>query len=454
MPPTRGRGSSPFKVGFGREIISPPRGIYLAGYFGERFCSGLLDDLFVRACLFEGGGAVAGIINYDLLIVSEPLAARVRARLKEAGFAFADDLLLCATHTHLAPSVWPRDVCKHTLDEYVDMVAEKTVYAVGTAYANLRPSELFSGAVVNNPFAFNRRFFMADGSVVTNPGKLNANVVRPEGTVDRGIGILKVVQDAKVVGVIANIVNHTDTIGGDKISADWPGQMARVIREKLDADVAVLTLLGCSGNINHFDITSEDPQCDYAEAKRIGRGYAEIICRRLPGCEPVKAARVATRKVEIEIGFRDVAPSEIEKAERIIETARDASDGGRMTSEELAQGSLEVLKYFARQLIDFVRWSRRDARRLPIRCLELGDELAVVGLPGEPFTEIGMKIKEGSPFGRTFVASLASDGTCGYVPLRECFGRGGYETLPVLGGGAPEDTAERLIDESIRLLKG
>ncbi|HOM59024.1 MAG TPA: hypothetical protein P5125_02860 [Kiritimatiellia bacterium] len=31
------------------------------------------------------------------------------------------------------------------------------------------------------------------------------------------------------------------------------------------------------------------------------------------------------------------------------------------------------------------------------------------------------------------------------VPLAACFGRGGYGTLPLVGGAPREDTAERLI---------
>ena len=41
---------------------------------------------------------------------------------------------------------------------------------------------------------------------------------------------------------------------------------------------------------------------------------------------------------------------------------------------------------------------------------------------------------------------------CGYIPMKECFGRGGYETLPVPGGGLETDTADNLVEAASGLL--
>jgi hypothetical protein len=83
--------------------------------------------------------------------------------------------------------------------------------------------------------------------------------------------------------------------------------------------------------------------------------------------------------------------------------------------------------------------------------VKFDDKLAFASLPGEPFTEIGLAIKEASPCKSNFIVSLGM-GECGYVPMPECFDRGGYEILPVEGGGPREDTAERLISEVSKLI--
>jgi hypothetical protein len=103
------------------------------------------------------------------------------------------------------------------------------------------------------------------------------------------------------------------------------------------------------------------------------------------------------------------------------------------------------------KLLGFAEHEAGKTRWFETTCLKFGREVAIVSLPGEPFAEIGMRIRERSPFSETIVPSL-SQGSCGYVPLKECFPRGGYETLPVRGGGADPDTAQLLIETAVWLL--
>ena len=52
--------------------------------------------------------------------------------------------------------------------------------------------------------------------------------------------------------------------------------------------------------------------------------------------------------------------------------------------------------------------------------------LGIVGLPGEPLTEIGLQIKQRSPFEHTMVVSLAN-GAMAYFPTDDGIDAGGYE---------------------------
>jgi hypothetical protein len=61
-----------------------------------------------------------------------------------------------------------------------------------------------------------------------------------------------------------------------------------------------------------------------------------------------------------------------------------------------------------------------------IQALAFGRQLVLIGFPGELFSEIGMRIKERSPFPRTLLCGYAG-GTVGYVPTRSAFSEGGYE---------------------------
>lgn len=439
------------RAGLSREIITPVRGIPLCGYFNPRPNTGIMDDLFIRTALFENNGVISGLVVFDLCFLSVALINKIKAGIKAAGMKFGDNLIFSATHTHTGPYI--DDFFGVKADAaYLDFIKDKAVIAVKQAYANLAPAELMSGSVKDNPFAFNRRYWMKNGKVLTNPGKLNPDIVKPEGPVDTEIGVIAIEQDGIISAIITNIVNHTDTIGGDFVSADWPGRMEKAIQDTLGYDVPVLTLIGCSGNINHFDVSTKRDQGSYAEACRIGAGYAAIVAKALKKLKKLTVKNLAVDSREITIPFRVITENELKNAKAVLAKPCAASSGGDMTSEGLATGDGPVARFFADQLVEFKKKCSGKSRKFSVVSIKFDDKLALTTLPGEVFTEIGMEIKKRSPFKQTWPVTLGM-GECGYVPLAECFKRGGYEILPVVGGGPKESTAELLVKETLKNLK-
>ena len=68
---------------------------------------------------------------------------------------------------------------------------------------------------------------------------------------------------------------------------------------------------------------------------------------------------------------------------------------------------------------------------------------------GEVFVELGMAIKESSPFPVTIVSSL-TNGDIGYVPDRKAYAEGHYE--PVSARCAP-GSGEMLVQEAVEMLR-
>ena len=66
-----------------------------------------------------------------------------------------------------------------------------------------------------------------------------------------------------------------------------------------------------------------------------------------------------------------------------------------------------------------------DARRYFDYAAALGVDI-LVGVPGEPFTELGARIYASSPFKHTMTCCMTNAG-CGYVPNSASFDEGGYE---------------------------
>jgi hypothetical protein len=91
----------------------------------------------------------------------------------------------------------------------------------------------------------------------------------------------------------------------------------------------------------------------------------------------------------------------------------------------------------------------KDALSLEVQVFRLSDDAAVVGLPGEVFVELGLAIKDRSPFKHTLVIELCNDAP-GYIPTRKAFAEGSYETVNSRiqpGGG------ELLVEEAVKLLQ-
>lgn len=439
-----------FNFGFGREVITPKRGIGLAGYFNARPNRGVLDDLFVKALLMEKDGVTTGFLVYDLCFLTVEAVEEIRSEVKKAGFDFADRLIYSAIHTHTGPQ-FSEFFGLPFAPEYVEVLKAKSVAAVRTAAAGLAPGELLINSGTENPFSFVRRYWMKNGTVVTNPGRNNPDVVKPESDFDRTVTVLGVRQEGRLAAVMVNLANHTDTIDGDLVSADWPGRMEREIQYQLGEDVPVMTFIDASGDINHFDIRADFNQSCYEEALRIGRGYAKIVLGLLNGLQPVEADRIEVSCRSLEIPYRDIPAEKLAAAKELLATVPEENESGSMTSEGIASGSGAVARFFAASLIEYAQVCSGKSRRFELTAIKLGKELAFVSLPGEPFNGIARAIRAKSPLGRTVIISLAQ-GECGYIAMPECFDRGGYEVLPVVGGSPREDTAERLIAETLKNL--
>ena len=275
------------RFGFAKEDITPKRGIALRGYFEPRPNKGAYDPLSVKAALFECGGKVGGIVSYDLCLFDRSLVENFMAAVKAAGFDFARDLLYCATHTHTGPYTAPLFGGDGMDQAYIDEVIAKTASAVRRAHESLADAEMLTGRTECSNLAFNRRFWMKNGTVLTNPGKLNPDIIKPESIIDPEIPLMAVKQDGMMRLIVANISNHTDTIGGDMVSADWPGRMEREIQNHFGYDIPVITLIAPQGNINHFNVENDFDQTNYAEACRIGKGYAAAVISSLYALKPV-----------------------------------------------------------------------------------------------------------------------------------------------------------------------
>ena len=109
-----------------------------------------------------------------------------------------------------------------------------------------------------------------------------------------------------------------------------------------------------------------------------------------------------------------------------------------------------VIKVF-RDMRAHLAPQRGQERETWLQVLLIGD-IAIAGVPAEFFTQLGLDIKNRSPFRYTYVAELAND-WIGYVPNREGHKLGGYQVWTGYHSYAEPGTGERIVDEVITMLR-
>ncbi len=424
--------------------ITPPVGYRMSGYFRERLSTGALNPLMAKALVLKQGDVRAAIVTCDIIGLSLDVTGRARAETSRKTGIPAENILIAATHTHTGPLCWGAlrkhfhdlAVAKHGRDpceavDYPKQLAAKLVKIVAEASAAAGPVSLAAGACEQQGLAFNRRFHMKDGPVRFNPGVLNPNIVRPAGPIDPQVGIV-MVRDAggKPRAAIVNFALHLDTVGGTKYHADFPYFLQQALREAWGEKFSLLFGTGACGDINHVDVTKKER----LKTETIGRTLGETVAKA--DLKAVAEPALAVRREIVR------APLQKYDAERKA-WAREAI-------RKVGTRSLPFLKQVEAYKILAIELRGGDTIPLEVQVFRFSKDVALVGLPGEVFVDLGLAIKKASPFATTLVIELCHDAP-GYIPTKKAFVEGSYETVNSRiapgGGEMMADAAVRLLEE-------
>jgi hypothetical protein len=351
--------------------------------------------------------------------------------------------MLSATHTHTGP-VLPTGSSRDPAEEgaadaarrYVQTLPKMIARCVSAADAALRPAKASIGVGREEHLSFNRRFFMKDGTVGWNPGKKNPNIVKPAGPIDPEVPVVYFeTLDGLPIATYVNFAMHLDTVGGARVSADYPHTLSSILGKLKGPDMVTVFSIGCAGDINHVDVSTTDLQKGPTEARRIGTILAGEVIKTYARLKPVATGAPRARREVLSLPLAEIKPGEVERARQTaVKFGKDAP-----TFLERVQ-AYKVLDVHARS---------GKPLEAEVQVIALGPDLAFVALPGEIFVELGLHVKASSPFRHTIIAELAN-GSVGYIPTRRAYDEGNYE--PISARCAP-GAGEQVADAAIRLLK-
>ena len=423
-----------FKVGYSSININPDLGIAINGYYVPRFAKGFLDDLTASAVALSFGETKSILISVDNLGLDKKQCQDISDKIEKQTCIPKNSIFITSTHTHTAPFAAVRDTFvfdSEPVIKYRKFLTEKIVEVSLLALADLQPAKFgYSTVTAPDRIAYIRRYKMKDGSTMTCPPINDPNISHPIGELDKRVNILRFDREKEKNVVVLNFGLHADTIGGELISSDWVGWVRKTLDRALDG-VKCLCVMGAQGDVgstnvyptpsdmNDTEISFDNEMKSPGMARFVGRALAGSV---LQAYDKVNYVEVNTLKA-------------MQKILKVPANVPDAKDLplAKKYKELHDAGRDDLIPYKAMELTTVVAEALRMCRMengpthydLVMSGLRIGP-VALIGIPGEPFTEIGVKIKDSDGFDLILPCGL-TNGYDGYFPSKQAFSEGGYE---------------------------
>jgi neutral ceramidase len=458
-------------AGVARADITPPLGIAHAGWGAQlhQRAAGVDLPLWATALALSDGDETVVIVDIDLIYLWDTeVPGAMEATRRLTGLP-ESHIRLAYTHTHSGPingatwSSWVKEGAE-MVPAYDAIIEQQVAGVARQALGRLRPARIVAGsgeAAIN----VNRRFRRPeDGAVICGRNW--------DGPVDRQLQLLRIDGlDGAPLAAVVNYACHPITVGPDSelLTPDYPGVLKRVVEQSTGA--TCLFLQGATGDIGPIKGVARNGEREYRrlghilghEASRIwwelepqqrrdryagtlesGSPLAIYEDELLPDADAT--LRVGTS--ELSLPLKQFAPlAELEGAsrthvERLDRLRAEGGDAADILAETMLAKRTAMRADLAR------RNEGHTHRTVTLQTFTIGDSIALPTVPGEPFCEIGMAVKAGSPFAHTLFTGYSNIGWA-YIPTADAYPLGGYEVE--ITPFAPE-AADMVVKGSLALL--
>lgn len=456
-----------FQAGTGRVDITPPLTMPHASWGAQVhvFADGVEAPLWATALVLDDGINQVVWIDLDIVVITAEECQAIQAAVGVVAEIDPELVMVTVTHNHGGPppSAWNwTKQGQAAMDGYFGMLPEYAATATIAALADLRPAKVGAGSGASR-VAVNRREVSPDGRPVTG-----ANA---DGVIDPEVFVARIDStDGVPIAAIVGYTMHPTTLGPTNrlVSPDWPGHMKRTVEAATGA--RCLFMQGACGNVGPGLGGFTD---DLRVVRRIGAEVGSEAARvywsiDVPPvtyshervwesgaplstwlAEPVAEEPVTVSLVSSSVLLPVQEQPTPERALASVDSAQQQLDdlkSSNASESELAAATF-VVKRANMAHWRAVEYGGRSHVPLEVQVLRIG-KIMMVGSQGEPFAEIGLSIKERSPFAHTWFGGYTG-AWAAYIPTAEAFPEGGYEvdTSPF----APEAAAV-LVDATSELL--
>ncbi|QDV50101.1 hypothetical protein [Gimesia fumaroli] len=412
--------------------------------------SAIHDPLHARAIVLNDGKTIVAIAVLDALgAPPEMLNEAKRIASKKTGIP-VDRILISSTHTHSAPPSnrtegSPGDVA------YRDVLIKGLAQSIIQAFDQQQTASLGMASHDLPEEVFNRRWFLKPGKmppnpfgkmdiVKMNPGTSPAVLDRPAGPTDPELMVLSIQnQKRKPLALLANYALHY--VGGipkKHASADYFGEFARLMPSRLRAGQNFVAMMsnGASGDINNIPfLVNRPPREPFEQVRIVASKAADTAYFAYKKIETHKRdITIDMLERQVDLKYRRPSAEDVSAAQKVL-ALKDKNAIARLPKKAVN---------YARKVVQ-AHEREEDSLTVTIQAIRIG-EYAIVGIPFETLVEIGLELKDRSPFARTMVIGLAN-GRHGYLPPPEQHRLGGYETW--LGTNVVQKDASVILTDNL-----
>jgi hypothetical protein len=435
LPVRAARGKKPLLVGASKRRVTPPLSVpYLtsSGNGTNAPFQGIHDDLFARALVLDDGHRQLALLSVDAIGYDNAVLGKGRDFTRELRRKVAaraglrpDAIMLAATHAHSAPETIGLTPFREVpgVPEWLENHLQELVEAVVDAWKNRAPARAFAGITQVEGIARYRRIVLKNGKLSVHGALPSPEQVAVPWQLDESLNLLWFErEDGAPCAVLMNYTAHpVVAMLLPQVCADYPGAAATLVEQQLPGVVCLFTN-GAAGNVNSVKVSTNFDDVALL-GRRLGTAALDKIAALRTG-QPLPDTSLDVRSVQLEL-----APRPCPALAQALRTASATAIGKDGTLTRLA------LKLAAGPL------------RGEIQVMRLGP-VRWVSLPGEPFVETGLALKQA---GANFVVGYAN-GYLGYFPIQRAYDEGGYEVIQGAWSRVVPGSAERLQDLAAKLL--
>lgn len=404
-----------FKVGIDTEDITPKTPQYMCGYVMRTEKSkGVHNDLTVTALSLNVNDKTMVLISADIIMIDSEITNCVKEEISSKYLVEKNMISIGGMHTHSAPVINNAIDDEEKLDkDYKAFIISQIITAAEKSIEKMEAGD---------------RVLYRYGKIEGIYG--NRNDKNQEG--DKLIHIIEFLSGNTLIASIVNFSCHGTVLGPDNyiISADLPGEIRRCFKEK--TGITPLLMNGNAGDMGNRQYRKGN---DINELQRVGSELKEQLLS-FTEYKEIKLDDIICEEVNFNISYNI-------KRDELKRQIKDSQD---KLSKEENYDKIKLLKSGIAFLTE--RMNRENAHvdiNIHSFVYKIGD-LAIVTIPGELFSKLGLWLKKESSYKPTLIFGYANEFSGGYLVNEEDYNEG-YESITTeIPKGKPEELVRKIAE--------